>query len=61
MPAFDRTPDFRDAIREKERATPDVKRRRTTKNPGKDGERDAHVLLGKEYIAEAYTIVCQRY
>ena len=53
MPFRDRTNDFQQILHDKERALPDAKRQKITK-PTEDKP------LGKEYVAEAYTIVRTR-
>lgn len=57
MPSRDRTADFRDVVREKEREIPDAKRRKLAKSTQHEGERDGGIHTGKEYIGEAYVIV----
>lgn len=57
MPSSDRTADFRNVIREKEREIPDAKRRKLAKSTRHDSERDGGIHAGKEYIGEAYVIV----
>ncbi|KAJ7228757.1 snare protein syntaxin 18/UFE1 [Mycena pura] len=56
MPGSDRTPDFRQVIREKENESPAPKRRKTSKQAG-ETEHVPQILSGKQYIAEAYVIL----
>ncbi|KAF5387688.1 hypothetical protein D9615_000303 [Tricholomella constricta] len=58
MPSTDLTADFRKIIQEKERDTPDAKRRMlATKSPRTDFGLEGKIHIGKEYINEAYTIL----
>jgi hypothetical protein len=50
-----RTADFKDVLRAKQSAIPQPKRRKTS--PVQDGP-DSNVF-GKQYLEEAYTIVCR--
>jgi syntaxin 18 len=56
MPCSDRTQDFRKVIREQENVLPTAKRRKTSRQ-ATDTERNAQLIAGKEYVAEAYIIV----
>ena len=59
MTASDRTTEFRDVLKEKEKDIPDAKRRklsRTARRTG-DEQKDVQETLNKEYIAEGYNIV----
>jgi hypothetical protein len=58
MPCNNRTSDFREVLREKEDAIPDSKRRKISKHTKSDVQLDGQNVLGKQYVAEAYTIVC---
>jgi hypothetical protein len=53
MAVVDRTLDFRDAL--KEYVLPDSKRRKITATSGA-----SPVIPGKEFVAEAYLIVCEQ-
>ncbi|KAF9469105.1 snare protein syntaxin 18/UFE1 [Collybia nuda] len=57
MPSKDRTTDFLDIIREKEREIPDAKRRKLAKSAQHESERNGGAYVGKEYIKEAYVIL----
>lgn len=50
----DLTPQFRELV--SKASLPDAKRRKTTR--GRDEEAEAQILLNKEYLREAYNIVC---
>jgi len=53
----DRTLDFKDVLRAKQSAVPQAKRRKTSSV--QDGS-DSNVF-GKQYLEEAYTIVCRNH
>ena len=55
MPFRDCTNDFQQILHDKERALPDAKRRKITKPTPTENK-----VVGKEYVAEAYTIVRTR-
>jgi len=61
MPATSRTAEFREILKEKQNVQPEAKRRKLTPKRVADGQRDGQDLLGKEYLAEAYVIVCEQY
>lgn len=50
----DRTVDFKDVLRAKQSAVPQAKRRKTSSV--QDGSSN---VFGKQYLEEAYTIVCR--
>lgn len=54
MAYSDRTPEFLDAVQVRNATASD---KPSSKHPHKDRERDEQKTLGKEYIAEAYTVV----
>ncbi|KII94740.1 hypothetical protein PLICRDRAFT_98625 [Plicaturopsis crispa FD-325 SS-3] len=54
--ALDRTADFRNAVDEKRKEIPESKRRRISR-PKAGAQSDEHASQGKEYVAEAYTIL----
>ena len=56
MVAIDRTPDFRDALRDAQRLQPEPKRRKTQKT-SQDAFTENQATLNKEYLAEGYAIV----
>lgn len=60
MPARSRTSEFREVLKEKQNDLPDVKRRKlNAKRTATDSsQRDGQNLLGKEYLTEAYVVVC---
>ncbi|KAJ8455125.1 hypothetical protein ONZ51_g12628 [Trametes cubensis] len=58
MPAVPRTSEFRDLVRDKERAVPDTKRRKLSR-PSKRSTPESERLetLNKEYVKEAYVVL----
>jgi hypothetical protein len=58
MPGVDRTTDFHELLTQKRNAIPEAKRRKITKYAKSDPPGESQNLLGKEYLAEAYVIVC---
>lgn len=54
MPSIDRTPDFRQIVRDKQKGQPEKKSHRAHRT---DTDKDGHMSLGKEYLAEAYSVV----
>jgi syntaxin 18 len=59
MTASDRTAEFRDLLREKEKGVPESKRRKLSRSTKReqDHQRDAQEALNREYITEGYNIV----
>lgn len=57
MTASDRTSEFREILRGVQNTIPEAKRRKVTKRVG-ENQREGQVALGKEYLAEAYSVVC---
>ena len=59
MTASDRTTEFRDVLKEKEKAIPDAKRRKLSRVAKRtpDEQRDAQETLNKQYLLEGYNIV----
>lgn len=58
MPATLRTSEFRELLKEKENVYPDPKRRKRTKRASADGQREGDELLNRQYINDAYSVVC---
>lgn len=58
MPATLRTSEFRELLKEKENVFPDPKRRKRTKRASADGQREGDELLHRQYINDAYSVVC---
>lgn len=56
MPCSSRTADFRELLLAKQKLLSETQRRKISKRPAK-GETNDQNPLGKEYVAEAYTIV----
>ena len=56
MVALDRTPEFRDVLRDAQRLQPEPKRRKVQKTSA-DAARDGQLVLSKEYLAEGYAVV----
>ena len=59
MTVISRTSEFRDIVKEKERAVPEAKRRKLSRSARRagDDQKDAQETLNKEYMAEGYNIV----
>ena len=59
MTANDRTSEFRDLLKEKEKSVPDAKRRKFSRSAKRtsDEQRNVQETLNKDYIAEGYNIV----
>lgn len=59
MTASDRTIEFRDVLREKEKGIPEAKRRKLSRHAKRtpEDQRDVQEMLNKEYITEGYNIV----
>ncbi|OBZ76630.1 Syntaxin-18 [Grifola frondosa] len=55
MTASSRTSEFRQILKEQQNAVPEAKRRRSSKRPNTDTQREGS--LNKEYLAEAYVIL----
>ena len=60
MTASDRTLEFRQVLRDAQDTVPDAKRRKVTKRAG-EGQREGQDTLSKEYLAEAYAVVCPQF
>ena len=56
MVAIDRTPEFRDVLKDAMRLQPDI-RKRKTQRPASDTGKDVQLALNKEYLAEGYAVV----
>ncbi|KAH9899781.1 hypothetical protein C8Q73DRAFT_637825 [Cubamyces lactineus] len=58
MPAVPRTSEFRELVREKERAVPDTKRRKLSRSSKRSTpESERLETLNKEYVREAYVVL----
>ena len=59
MAAGDRTSEFRDILKEKERDIPEAKRRKISRSAKRtvDEQKDVQETLNREYITEGYNIV----
>lgn len=59
MAVFNRTLEFRDIVKEKERNVPEAKRRKLSRSARRTGDdqRDVQETLNKEYMAEGYNLV----
>ena len=59
MAAGDRTSEFRDILKEKERDIPEAKRRKISRSAKRTGDeqKDVQETLNREYITEGYNIV----
>lgn len=59
MAVSNRTSEFRDILREKERDIPEARRRKLSRSAKRTGDeqKDVQETLNKEYVAEGYNIV----
>ncbi|KAI9063138.1 hypothetical protein FKP32DRAFT_1572316 [Trametes sanguinea] len=58
MPAIPRTSEFRELVREKEKAVPDAKRRKISRSSKRSTpESERLEILNKEYVKEAYAVL----
>ncbi|KAL7282483.1 hypothetical protein ACG7TL_003954 [Trametes sanguinea] len=58
MPAISRTSEFREFVREKEKAVPDAKRRKVSRSSKRSTpESERLETLNKEYVKEAYAVL----
>ncbi len=60
MTASDRTLEFREVLKGAQNTIPEAKRRKVTKRAG-EGQREGQDTLSKEYLAEAYNVVCPHF
>ena len=59
MTASDRTPEFRGLLRDVQNTIPEAKRRKLSGKRVGDAQREGQDALSKEYLAEAYAVVCR--